>query len=202
MNLICNNCVGARFYRVMGWQFTNPFMWSSIRPNDFVTLVNDFNKIDLKDVSFGLEKWYKNDYQTVVVTLSNGVKIHFIHYIQDDSANKIISKNGDSVSIRHKNILEFAREKWFIRLNRMNEDPIFLYSFNYCKPTQRIYVPTLKKLLTVRDAKLMIVIHDGVDIGDEPVSDNIKVVSCKSEVMDLSGTAVCSEIKDTVLSFI
>lgn len=201
MNLICNNCVGARFYTIMGWQFTNPFMWASILPADFVKLVNDFDHLDLTDVSFDLEKWMKNDYYTVVATLSNGVKVHFIHYIQDDGKNGHKIEIDDSTNILDADILAFAREKWFTRLSRMTEKPIFLFSFNYCKPERKsVYMSALKNLLSIKKDKLCILVHECINIDSKQVSKNIKIVWCKSNVMNLNGAELCHALKNNILS--
>ena len=116
MNIICNNCVGARLYEVTKQQFPNPFMWMSINSDDFIYLVQNYDIIDFNNPTFELEKYKLNAYQTVLITLNNKVKLHYIHYIQDDSKNEPVKELN--TNILYKDILQYVKNKWFNRLNR------------------------------------------------------------------------------------
>ena len=58
MNIICNNCVGARLYEVTKQQFPNPFMWMSIDIDDYIK----FNKASLEDI----QKMFPDIYNNIV----------------------------------------------------------------------------------------------------------------------------------------
>ena len=54
MNLIANNCVGARIYERSCVQFNNPFTWCVIKFNDYINLIKNFNNIDFYNIKVGL----------------------------------------------------------------------------------------------------------------------------------------------------
>ena len=130
-NIICNNCVGARLYEQNNVKFGNPFMWTAINSEDFVKLINYWNKIDLTDITLSLEQWKPKPYKNVLVTLPFGIKVHFEHYLQDDSV-KVPTKRPDSDNeIYCPDAIAYAKEKWFSRLERMTDKPTFLIVDNY-----------------------------------------------------------------------
>ena len=55
MNLIANNCVGARLYEVTEQQFPNPFMWMTIPIDNYIDLMENYDSIDLNNPKFELE---------------------------------------------------------------------------------------------------------------------------------------------------
>ena len=85
MNIICNNCVGARLYEVTKQQFPNPLMWMAIDYDDYIKLIENYDTIDLSNPKFELETYKGNNYKSVLITLNNDIKLHYIHYIQDDT---------------------------------------------------------------------------------------------------------------------
>lgn len=195
-NIICNNCVGARLYERSGMRFPNPFAWMSIHVDDFIKLANDFYQLDLDAVQIQTERFLKNDYDTVVTILPNDVKLHFIHYIQDDSKNEPTKEN--SVNIRYKNIIEYAKAKWNIRAKRVNCEPIFLYSMNPFSPDGASYNTILQKLLQVKKAKLIILVHNEARI-DDTLPQNIRIVRCSSELMQCGGVRLVDAVKTDIL---
>lgn len=50
--IICNNCLGARFYKEHEYEFNNPFMWNCIELNEFVKLIETFDNVDLSNPKF------------------------------------------------------------------------------------------------------------------------------------------------------
>lgn len=134
MNIICNNCVGARLYEVQHKQFVNPFTWCEIPIDDFIRLIENFDNISLlTDAKFSLEKVYRYDYESVNVTLPFNIQCHFVHYIKDDTYSKP-SKDNSNTNIRYTDILTYAKDTWIKRSSRITEVPIFMYSFNYLQP--------------------------------------------------------------------
>ena len=51
--IICNNCVGAEIYRMLGCQFDNPFMWNLIQWQSYFKLIEDFDNIDFTKTKIG-----------------------------------------------------------------------------------------------------------------------------------------------------
>lgn len=193
MNIICNNCIGSYLYQINNKQFTNPFCWCSVWLNDFISLTNNYNIIDFSKPVFELEKYGNYDYKTVLCRL-NDIKIHYIHYINDlgftDKPN-IIGPN-----VRYSNILEYAKEKWFLRLNRCTETPIFVYSFNYTTPDNPKYTEFLNKLLQVKN-ELTIIVHDTIKVDKIPK--NINLQYAKTDEMKLSGINLAKALQKYIL---
>lgn len=193
MNLIANNCVGARLYEVTKQQFPNPFMWMTIPVNDYIDLMENYDSIDLNNPKFELEVYKQNTYKTILVTLNNRIKLHYIHYIQDDTKQKPVKELN--TNILYKDILPYFKEKWYRRLKRNTEKPVFLYSFNYSKKYG--YNETLKQLLNVKiKYKLIILVHKGVQYTNK--NTNIKVLECDDSIMELNGGALARKIKDMI----
>lgn len=104
-------------YEVAKKRFLNPFMWSLMSCSDFIKLVNDYDVLRLSNTLFELEYYLKNEYRSVLAVLENGVKVHFIHYIQDDKSDNPTKMNG--TEIYYKDIVSYAKEKmvWKIEPN-------------------------------------------------------------------------------------
>lgn len=180
MNIICNNCVGARMYEVSKIQFPNPFMWNAINAYDFIKLMNEYDTLDLEHPTFELETYLNNDYKTVLVTLNNGVKLHFIHHIQDDSKPTPIKEK--STNILYNDILSYAKEKWYKRVDRSKEQPTFMFSFNYMKNNDKLYTDILEKLLKTKK-NLIIIMHDSFETPNVPT--NIRIIKFDDNTMSL-----------------
>lgn len=194
MNIICNNCVGARLYEVMKQQFPNPFMWNAIQWKEFIRLVNEFDDIRLENMTFELEKYPKNELESVVANLENGLKVHYIHYIQDSRKSTPVRENG--VNILYRDILGYAEEKFRNRLNRSKEYPTFLFSFNYMDVNSQKYTRVLNELLKVRK-RMTILVHSSTDIAGE-CPDNIRILRCDDNIMELNGRKLAIGLKDIV----
>lgn len=180
MNIICNNCVGARMYEVSGMQFPNPFMWNAINAYDFIKLVEEYDAIDLRNPEMELERYLNRERESVLVTMDNGVKLHFIHYIQDDTKDvPVKEKNTD---ILYRDILSYASDKWHSRLRRSSEPPMFMFTFNYMKKDNPSYKDILDKLIGTGKG-LIIVMHDSVKTGEVPP--NVRIIKFDDETMSL-----------------
>lgn len=197
MNIICNNCVGARLYEVTKQQFPNPFMWMAIDYDDFIKLIENYDTISINNPKFELETYKGNDYKSVLITLDNTIKLHYIHYIQDDTKEFPVKELN--TNILYKDILTYATEKWFNRLNRSKEEPIFLFSFNYMNPTQELYKTILNKLLNIKNKKLIILVHKEINIEKE-IPSNINVIYCNNNIMELNGGALANALKNMIFT--
>lgn len=180
MNIICNNCVGARMYEVSKIQFPNPFMWNAINAYDFIKLMKDYEKIDLYNPKIELEQYLKQEHKSVLVTLSNDVKLHFIHYMQDETKEQPIKEK--STNILYKDIISYAKEKWYKRVDRSKEQPTFMFAFNYMKKNDKLYTDILEKLLKTKK-NLIIIMHDSFETPQ--VSSNIKIMKFDDDTMSL-----------------
>lgn len=132
MKIISNNCVGARLYQLQNKQFNNPFMWSSIYIKDFIDLAKNWNNINFNDI----ELYYKDSFgrqnvSTIAIDSHNyNVCIGYIHHIYE----KDTEFRKQDINIYSDHILNYINEKYFIRLDRMNNDisdPVFVFD---CQP--------------------------------------------------------------------
>lgn len=57
MNIISNNCCGADIYtNVLKTEFSNPFIWSLLFPNDFIYLYENYDSINFKNIDLAIMK--------------------------------------------------------------------------------------------------------------------------------------------------
>lgn len=197
MNIICNNCVGARLYEVQHKQFVNPFTWCEIPIDDFIRLVENFDSIDLiNDAKFSLEKVYRYEYESVNVTLPFNIQCHFVHYIKDETYLSP-GKDNSNTNIRYTNILTYAKEIWIKRSKRIKDIPIFMYSFNYLMPNSQQYKDTLNKLLNIdTDKEIWLLVHESLNI--ESKNKNIKIFRLPDSVFGFNGTALANKLSEYI----
>ena len=48
-NIIANNCIGGFLYKFSNKQFPNPFIWTSMYFEDFLFLIQNYDKINFDD---------------------------------------------------------------------------------------------------------------------------------------------------------
>jgi len=197
MNIICNNCVGARLYEVQHKQFVNPFTWCIIPIDDFMNLILHFDEIDfINDSNFSLEKYRRNDYQTVKVTLPFNIELHYIHYIQDETY-LIPAKDDTNTNIRYDNILTYAKEIWNKRVLRMKEEPIFMYSFNYTIPNSEQYDNELNKILNINtNKKILVLTHESLNISSN--KENIKIIRLEDNVFGREAIKLANKLSEYI----
>ena len=123
ISIICNNCLGARFYKEHKYEFNNPFMWNCIEPVEFVKLIKTWDNIDLKDAKFELIKTNSKEYANTII--GDNINFNYIHYIHDESQEIPIKIYADIV---YKDILLYTKNKYFERLSRMPKKKIFIFN--------------------------------------------------------------------------
>lgn len=130
--LICNNCVGARFYKLHDYEYNNPFMWNCIEPNEFVKLIESFDKINLNEPLFELvstkEKCYVNTILNNTDKPLHNINLNYIHYLYNKNYKSPTQVGSD---ILYDDIINYVKEKYFERLSRMPSENIFLLSCNH-----------------------------------------------------------------------
>ncbi len=134
-NIISNNCIGARYYQNNHIQFQNPFMWNLIKLSDFIFLIENFDKIDFNNIKLYFSKnEVEKDHDTdkcSTILLDNYIHIYFIHhhYTQLHKCQKSIRITGNDYEIIGNDILEYLKNKWINRVNRLkkNNNIIFVY---------------------------------------------------------------------------
>ena len=121
MNIIANCCAGGEFYlKVLKTEFKNPFIWSSIAPDDMKKLIQhydtlNFNNIEIKKDTTKLERFY--------ILIDNKVKVHFPHYRFKAECEKPTTVKPN---VFYNKIWELIAETWIRRLKKMTEEPMFM----------------------------------------------------------------------------
>lgn len=194
MNIICNNCIGARLYEVTNQQFPNPFMWMTIELDTFIEIIKNFDKINFNNVKFKIEEINNNN--SLLVILDNIYKLHYIHYIQDKKYKKVTK---ESPNIFYNDIIKYGKIKWNKRLNRSKESPVFLISFNNYDKVNDDYINNLNKILSIKDKNCILIIHDSYNIKSK-INPNIKVIKLKDEQMKLTTGEIANLIKTQIFN--
>lgn len=146
MNIISNCCAGGEFYkRIYKTQYNNPFIWSMVTADDFITFLKNYGKIDYK--KYKLKPVEGEDYFAVEV--DNKFDIVYTHYHY-----KNVDKTVHNVDVYYRDIKKYIIEKYLDRTNRMlslHEDPEFFiisytkYKYNYT------YDKTVKIIDLIKD---------------------------------------------------
>lgn len=193
MHLISNNCVGSSLYSLKGVRFDHPFVWGAFDLDDFVYLANNYGKINYKNTEFGLETRLYQTRRSVVCNIDARVKYHFSHYMQDDSMKEPGRCDTYKYTLLYRNAICLAEEKYRRRVERMGGEPTFLYCFNLISPTSKEYLAILDRLLTIR-RKLIVVIHESVDIGDRKMPENVTLLRLPDEKMVICANTVATAL--------
>lgn len=142
MNLISNNCAGARFYQMNNMEFTNPFMWCCIFADDFISLVKQYDNINfsnIKDIFLTKEVSDYNKYNLYDeskhisgINVDGIFSVYYTHYIYDEKY-KEPTKSG--VDILYYKNCEYSHNKYIERLNRMimNGKPPVFFAITYTR---------------------------------------------------------------------
>lgn len=121
MTIIGNDCVSARIYEQLGKQFNTPFTWARIPYDDFIYILENFKIIDFNNFYVDLAKHCKTGWDTERfvghVKIENRLDLLYSHYVQNKK-HKVPTKNG--LDIMYDNTINYTKEKYISRLNRMN----------------------------------------------------------------------------------
>lgn len=118
MNIISNNCCSGYFYRMLNKKAENPFIWSFHKYKDFKELYTKYDKINFKNVKFIL-----TENKTIKCEIDNTFTQNYNHYFYNENCLEPIIQNN---CVYYKDILDYCKIKYFTRLERMKEKPIFL----------------------------------------------------------------------------
>lgn len=132
MNIISNNCFGGYIYKnVLKAAYTTPFIWNRIHNEDLIKLLENFNKINFKNVE--IKKIGKNLEDGFFITIDNLINVFYQHYKFDKNCNTPTLKDDVtnmlghwSIDIHYNKIWEYILEKYESRLNRMNFNDTFI----------------------------------------------------------------------------
>lgn len=132
MNLVSNSCVGAYLMRdYYKYQYNNPFCWSFILVDDFVTLMKDWDNINF--MNHELKKCGKKLEDGFKTIIDGKITLLWYHYKFSPKFKKPTTKGID---VYYDHIWEYIIKKYEERTRRMlalKEKPIFIFadSYNY-----------------------------------------------------------------------
>lgn len=163
----------------MGKKLTNQFQWCGIDLKDFVYLAKHWREMDMTNVKFELETRLYQTRESVLCTVDDKVKVHYSHYLQDEDFDTPGKCERYKYCRLSRDIVSYARDKYFSRMGRTDEQPTFVYCFNLWDmrhpKTRKEYPVALKELLSIEEP-LVVLMHESVDIGDLEVPGNVKIV--------------------------
>lgn len=196
MNLIANNCVGARIYERSGVQFNNPFTWCIINFNDYINLIKNFNNINFYNIKVSLELYKNHSKKSIICELEHNIKLHYIHYVYDNCSTH---KNENGVDVYSKTIIKYFTDLYYRRLDRMDtlkEQPTFILVMReYVNKFDPNYMNYIDEFLKFNNENFYIFAH----------KDNVKNIKTKSkthilgfddETFNLTGTLFCEKCKN------
>ena len=109
MTIISNNCLGAYTYKMLGLEYTSPFIWSQTFLSDILKIVQDLSQLDFQNIRLtDANNEYIPDHRSkgsYAVQLENGAKSYFIHYKDKQD----------------------TEDKWRRRSNRIDKNDIVIY---------------------------------------------------------------------------
>ncbi len=133
MNVISNNCCGGMYYKMTNQQYTNPFIWMVCPYDSIYRMLTNFTDINWANVRLTESTFKPNTY---ILTVDNQVDIHYVHYVFNPLASKMITLSNETTPIcewhshrEYCRIWEYIIERYMSRVRRMVEDgtePVFL----------------------------------------------------------------------------
>lgn len=171
MNIISNNCIGASIYKQLGIEFSNPFIWSLISPEDMVFLINNYDEMDLTKISF---------VSSNKMVVDGKIRVLFPHHIKDPSYQEPTKIDSN---IFFKNIEDYLLDSWnrrVLRLKNLNENPIFIISDRKNGNENGTYVFDNPNYLNDISTQYKIVLVGDEDFWKSPKCNNFDIVSGKN----------------------
>lgn len=193
MNLIANCCAGGEFYiRVLKDKFTNPFIWSSIAPNDMINLILSYDDLNFENIE--LVKDTKT-LERFSILIDGKIRVHFPHHRFKADCKKPLTIKPN---VFYNKIWELLEENWNTRVKRMKELPVFLilthrlhdeYTYSNCSDSD------IEKILNL-DTKFKIIIMSPLAL--KSTKKNILCIRCNT----VDHVKCVTDYKDKILGFI
>lgn len=189
MQVIGNNCCGGYFYILAKERFNNPFMWSLIDADEFITLIRDYDKIDYDKINFtelqlnrfkyhiALKRKVNDNRHIIGLNIDNKFTIYYTHYLYDIAKEK---PTKIDIDIFYRKNYEYVYEKYIERKSRINKDdkPIFFiitykkHNWSQDKVDKLLSLNTKYKIILITQYKIKLkpnniyVINDRLIDGD------------------------------------
>jgi len=161
MNIISHNCTNGRIYQMKGLKYENPFVWCIIPPQDFLYLYNNYGVLNFRKIEIEKEG---DDYKVVV---DGKINVYYVHYKHDETAEKPIKRTP--IDVYYNKIEDYIIEKYFNRLERMKDKPIFIVTDRIFPKKQKFNMSTEDLLKYVDKEDCIVVTCDRNIIGKNVV---------------------------------
>lgn len=141
MFIISNNCLGGFIYRdILHTQYASPFIWTSIQPDDYIRLIDEFDTIDIENVEIIKEKeGLPNNFD---ILLNNTYHVHNHHMWFNKDAKVPTVFGPNMCDVNYCKIWEYIYNNWTRRSRRAKEEAkkLFLFydNFGLCKKPQKL----------------------------------------------------------------
>lgn len=146
-NFISNNCIGGRLYECLNEQYQNPFIWTIVMPNDFLYLVENYDKINFKNIKIEYGVFTNRPWKKYRYLIDNKVGLVAYHYEKDNNVEKPTKIDSD---LHIKDIEHYMVSKYLQRLERMtNKAPIFVFS-GFSLPQFDVSDENIEKFLSIK----------------------------------------------------
>lgn len=168
LNVICNNCGGADFYKLNKQPYHNPFMWSCIFADDMIELIRVYDELDfenaelikLTDVIAHSNNYGEYDSRKHIcgIRIDDKVNVFYTHYVYDPCQFEVKRIGSDVHYIKN---FEYAYNSYMRRVKRMladtAADTIFViiafnrHGWNYEKVNELLQVNARHKVVLITD---------------------------------------------------
>lgn len=130
MNVICNTCAASHVFADNNIIFSNPFVWNTIIADDYLRLVQNYDKINFANLEVLPNTTnHRKDAQYRIV-FDKQVSIYLPHHVNDSNYTTLTKKpNGRTMKIYYNNMKQYIFDTYSRRAGRMKDKPIFFVDY-------------------------------------------------------------------------
>jgi uncharacterized protein (DUF1919 family) len=133
MNVIGNNCGSSFYYKKKNINYTNPFTWAAVTPNDMMFLIehydtinfNNFRLVDLDPALFKnselITKKIHLGGHIKGINVDNKITLYYTHYLSNT-----MKCDKEAIDVYCEDNAKYVEEKYVSRVKRMKDAPVFL----------------------------------------------------------------------------
>lgn len=189
-NFISNNCIGGRLYQCLNEQYQNPFIWTIVMPEDFLYLVENYDKIDFKNIKIENGVFTNRSCKKHRYLIDGKIGLVAYHYEKDSNVEKP-TKIGSDLHI--SDIENYMVSKYLQRLERMRlTKPIFVFS-GFSLPQFDVSNKDIEKFLSIETPYKRILLVRNKDFLRRKV-ENTKIFYAPSGNALINAKEVCKQI--------
>lgn len=129
LNVICNNCGGADFYKLNKQPYCNPFVWSCVFADDMIKLIQLYDDLNFENVKLikltdsiaHYNNYHEYDSRKHIcgINIDNTVNVFYTHYVYDPYHFEVKRIGSDVHYIKN---FEYVYNSYLRRVKRMLAD--------------------------------------------------------------------------------